>query len=273
MNKKVLYTVITILFLGWVGVVVALVFNQESESGDTSNSTVDNETTTDSDSNTESGEGSIELTKKTYVSGETVEFTLSNYLVEYCSDFLPYQITDSEGESLNIKHSCAGIVGRGVDLYCQAGEIIVENTDDRCSDAIDCGVKKVSGTFSWDQNIFWSIQEECQGKTISHEESSLVPSGTYHVLITDADGQVTKEKFTIISKARDECNSDSDCAIGGCSSEVCGVKGLVESVVSPCLARPYYECYQYTSCGCVSGQCKWKDNPNFDKCFLEKGNK
>ncbi|MDD5342182.1 MAG: eight-cysteine-cluster domain-containing protein [Patescibacteria group bacterium] len=67
------------------------------------------------------------------------------------------------------------------------------------------------------------------------------------------------------------CAEDSECAIGGCSNEICGLKGMVETITSPCLYREYYQCYALTSCGCVSGQCQWKDNEDFLQCFREKG--
>jgi len=68
-----------------------------------------------------------------------------------------------------------------------------------------------------------------------------------------------------------ECKSDSDCATGGCSGEVCGRKGEVEKIVTPCVYAPWYECFQLTSCGCVNGTCSWKPNPEFEKCLRSHG--
>ena len=61
-----------------------------------------------------------------------------------------------------------------------------------------------------------------------------------------------------------ECQTDSDCFVGGCSSEVCSAQ---EGVVSTCIYKPEYDCYRQTTCGCVSGNCSWNSNPEFDACL------
>jgi len=76
--------------------------------------------------------------------------------------------------------------------------------------------------------------------------------------------------FKILSPGG-ECTSDSDCATGGCSGEVCGRKGEVEKIVTPCVYPLWYECFQLTSCGCVNGTCSWKPNPEFEKCLKSHG--
>ncbi|ASJ01508.1 CGP-CTERM-anchored Cys-rich protein [Thermococcus gorgonarius] len=68
-----------------------------------------------------------------------------------------------------------------------------------------------------------------------------------------------------------ECSSDSDCATGGCSGEICAPKEEVEKIVSPCVYAQWYECFRLTSCGCVNGTCSWKPNPAFEKCLKEHG--
>jgi len=68
-----------------------------------------------------------------------------------------------------------------------------------------------------------------------------------------------------------ECTSDSDCATGGCSGEVCGRKGEVEKIVTPCVYPLWYECFRLTSCGCVNGTCSWKPNPEFENCLKSHG--
>jgi len=47
-----------------------------------------------------------------------------------------------------------------------------------------------------------------------------------------------------------ECIGDSDCLTSGCSGEICST----ESMPSPCFANPPPA---GTTCGCVSGRCKW----------------
>lgn len=67
--------------------------------------------------------------------------------------------------------------------------------------------------------------------------------------------------------AGDECNSNADCGVGGCSGQVCGKLGEVEGVITTCEMRPEYDCLQKTSCGCVMGQCKWAENKDYVDCM------
>jgi eight-cysteine-cluster-containing protein len=67
-----------------------------------------------------------------------------------------------------------------------------------------------------------------------------------------------------------ECKNDSDCFIGGCSSQICSNK---QGIVSTCQYADYYSCYKLTKCGCVQGKCQWESNAQFDSCMIEKGPK
>lgn len=66
-----------------------------------------------------------------------------------------------------------------------------------------------------------------------------------------------------------QCSSDSDCATGGCSGELCGAKGEVEGVMSACVYQQTNQCLKLTSCGCVNGLCQWDRNSEYNKCFEE----
>ena len=68
-----------------------------------------------------------------------------------------------------------------------------------------------------------------------------------------------------------QCTSDSDCATGGCSGEVCAPKEEAGKIVTPCVYKPWYDCLSLTSCGCVNGLCSWKPNPTFESCLREHG--
>jgi len=68
-----------------------------------------------------------------------------------------------------------------------------------------------------------------------------------------------------------ECKSDSDCAVGGCSGEVCTTRELAKEIVTPCVYKEWYGCLRLTSCGCYNGFCTWKPNPDFEKCLKEHG--
>ena len=64
-----------------------------------------------------------------------------------------------------------------------------------------------------------------------------------------------------------ECVQDSDCAVGGCSSQICGVKGQVEEIITTCEYRSEYVCLELTSCGCVDDRCGWKENDKYNACL------
>ncbi|NJE08083.1 eight-cysteine-cluster domain-containing protein [Thermococcus sp. M39] len=68
-----------------------------------------------------------------------------------------------------------------------------------------------------------------------------------------------------------ECSSDSDCAIGGCSGEICTTRENAGKVVSICVYKDWYECLKLTSCGCVNGICSWKPNSAVLNCLKEHG--
>ena len=74
-----------------------------------------------------------------------------------------------------------------------------------------------------------------------------------------------------ISFPKKECSSDSDCATGGCSGEICAPKWEAGKIASPCVYAKWYDCLKLTSCGCVNGTCSWKPNPAFEKCLKEHG--
>ena len=49
-----------------------------------------------------------------------------------------------------------------------------------------------------------------------------------------------------------DCKSDADCHVGGCSSEVCAA----EEVITTCDALPWTP---QGACGCLNGQCLWHE--------------
>lgn len=76
----------------------------------------------------------------------------------------------------------------------------------------------------------------------------------------------------IISPLKErECTSDRDCATGGCSGEVCTTREAAKEVVSVCVYRPWYSCFEETTCGCYNGVCTWKPNERFEECLRGHG--
>ncbi|MFH0834884.1 MAG: eight-cysteine-cluster domain-containing protein [Candidatus Micrarchaeota archaeon] len=65
--------------------------------------------------------------------------------------------------------------------------------------------------------------------------------------------QVSPSPSPVVALTR--CETDSDCVKGGCSSQLCVLRGT--EAVTTCEWADYYSCYQNATCGCVSGKCSW----------------
>ncbi len=53
-----------------------------------------------------------------------------------------------------------------------------------------------------------------------------------------------------------KCESDEDCIVAGCSSQVCAAKN--ESIVTTCEWKECYDAKKYgVSCKCINGRCQW----------------
>jgi|WetSurMetagenome_2_1015567.scaffolds.fasta_scaffold260297_2 eight-cysteine-cluster-containing protein len=89
--------------------------------------------------------------------------------------------------------------------------------------------------------------------------------------VTDEPATTTTTAAATTTSITQECLTDSDCATGGCSGEVCTQKDKAPQVVTTCLMRPQYECLNVTSCGCVGGKCSWKDTVEYKRCLVRMG--
>ena len=64
-----------------------------------------------------------------------------------------------------------------------------------------------------------------------------------------------------------ECNLNTDCSIGGCSSQLCGPKESISEVITTCEYNPIYDCYKETTCGCIHEKCQWIENDAYNTCM------
>lgn len=64
-----------------------------------------------------------------------------------------------------------------------------------------------------------------------------------------------------------ECVLDSDCARAGCSGQLCMPTSQAADIITTCEFRDEYVCYQQATCGCVEGQCDWKED--LSSCLAE----
>ena len=78
---------------------------------------------------------------------------------------------------------------------------------------------------------------------------------------TEAPGQAN----TTLPNA--ECATDSDCAVGGCSGQVCTMAKEAPGLITTCEYMPQYGCLKLTGCGCIEGKCAWKQNQAYTACL------
>ena len=102
--------------------------------------------------------------------GEAVTFQIQD-TVHVCDNDLAYsivQVTDGGERKVMLQHSCTGIVGRGIDQYCDNGQITIVDVI-YCSDAISCQDQTLDEQVVWDQTEYVQISEQCAGQTIHRE--------------------------------------------------------------------------------------------------------
>lgn len=133
------------------------------------------------------------VTIETCSIGEPVTFTIDD-TIYVCEDELPYaifQITESGERGVMLQHSCHGFIGAGVDQYCENGQV---NTVEVifCSDAIFCQEVQTRETFTWDQQEYVEISEECADETIHREIKQQVPAGKYQLRIQYLENEQVK---------------------------------------------------------------------------------
>ena len=64
-----------------------------------------------------------------------------------------------------------------------------------------------------------------------------------------------------------ECSSDLDCALAGCSSQLCVQKEKASEIITTCEYKQEYECLKLTSCSCINNKCSWEENQVYEECL------
>ena len=122
----------------------------------------------------------------TFKVGEPVTFRLDD-TVYVCTDQLPYAIvhvTDGGQRRVALQHSCMGIVGSGIDQFCENGQATSVEVI-YCTDAIFCEDQEIRESITWDQQEYVELSENCAGQTIRREVKQQVPAGKYQVVVQE----------------------------------------------------------------------------------------
>jgi eight-cysteine-cluster-containing protein len=62
-----------------------------------------------------------------------------------------------------------------------------------------------------------------------------------------------------------------DCVRAGCSGQLCVKAGKANDIVSDCMYREEYVCYDTAICEQQSdGECGWTDTPALSQCLIDK---
>jgi hypothetical protein len=65
---------------------------------------------------------------------------------------------------------------------------------------------------------------------------------------------------------------DPRCQLGGCSKELCVLKGKTSSpVFGTCQIKDYFSCYENSYCAYSKGRCGWKGTSDLTICLTNKG--
>lgn len=58
------------------------------------------------------------------------------------------------------------------------------------------------------------------------------------------------------------------CVVGGCSSQLCGEEAEMADIVTTCIYREQYSCYQTAKCERqITGKCGWTETPELAMCL------
>jgi eight-cysteine-cluster-containing protein len=64
-----------------------------------------------------------------------------------------------------------------------------------------------------------------------------------------------------------ECSTDSDCAVAGCSAQICTTAEEAPGMLTTCEYKEAYSCLELTGCGCVKGACAWAQTDEYVSCL------
>lgn len=123
---------------------------------------------------------------------------------------------------------------------------------------------------------------ECGNKSYPVSEKgfcarALLLEGTSCVMTDFGDIIVPNEEYVKVKSCAlskelsltGACSSDVDCAVGGCSNQICGSNDEVSGLATTCEFRNDFACLKETSCSCINNICQWAVTPKYEQCVEE----
>lgn len=96
------------------------------------------------------------------------------------------------------------------------------------------------------------------------------------LVVKNSDGVYTilGDKNLYVKLETDTRYVAPECAVGGCSGQICGEKGEADNMVTNCMWTEAYACYQSARCEKqTSGQCGWTETDDLKMCLMNNGGK
>ncbi len=122
----------------------------------------------------------------------------------------------------------------------------------------------------------WYVKEQIY--QMNHVTETVLPISTVTIIDSEAEAP-TEEPDTVVNPPVVKPNPPiippsnppvlaGACAVGGCSSQLCGEAADMEGMVTTCEYREEYACYQTAKCERqATGQCGWTETPELAMCL------
>jgi eight-cysteine-cluster-containing protein len=179
-------------------------------------------------------------------------------------------VDNPDGSGTSGIDSCGGT--RILEYYCNGSKIqsVGYNCSYGCSDGACVNVSSYSCTLPWGGTIAngssviaYSSSSVACGSTCSSQTRTCawgVLSGSYQYSKCSVSCGFCGDSTNAA------CSSNSDCKVGGCSSQVC--QGINESIFSTCDMKDCYNAASYgLKCECSENKCKWTNVTNISNVY------
>lgn len=147
------------------------------------------------------------------------------------------------------------------------GSYYVYNESECNNKAFSCESRVLAGQGRYKAKIWYSY--EVENPTIVRWDTNKIPRSLKNpITYIEKEFELKEGNQTIeINIQKSECTTNSDCATGGCSNQICGKKGEVEDIITTCEWQSSYDCLRLTSCSCIENKCEWRETDEYKECL------
>jgi hypothetical protein len=149
------------------------------------------------------GSGALEIIpdQEEYYPGEPVVFTLRGRIMlakeaDGTVIYPPFSIWNDQMEKIGLRHSCAKGTVRAYDQFCRKG-VVKEVEVERCPDAFFNDYGDIDQKFTWDQQSYVELTEQCGGYPARREIKKQVPPGKYRIVACNSIQSCVEKEIII----------------------------------------------------------------------------